>query len=132
MPNRAVELHDSQVASIRWEGGTCVIELAAHMHESDGTPGVDAGTGWTQPAQLTLHGAQAELIPGTLPLWILDGSVKVGNTLFENMLPIPFESTGITRLRLLGADGVLQVSGSGLSLQPTGVAEYLEDFPGAS
>lgn len=67
MPNRAVELHDSQVISVRLEGGTCVIELAAYVHDSDGTPGVDAGTGWTQAAQLTLHGAHDAQHPGTLP-----------------------------------------------------------------
>lgn len=58
--------------------------------------------------------------------------MKVGDTLFQNMLPIPFGITGVTSLRFVGAEGVLQISGDGLNLHSTGVAEYVEPFPGES
>ena len=54
MPNAAIELHDSSVTAIRMEGSDVVIDLDAYVHVSEGAPGIDAGTGWTQRVRMTV------------------------------------------------------------------------------
>lgn len=54
MTNRLIELHDSDVLDVTLDGDDVVIAMSAYVHESEGRPGIDAGTGWTQPVRVTV------------------------------------------------------------------------------
>jgi hypothetical protein len=45
-PNRAFELHDSDVTAVSWVGSELHLEMEAYVHASNGVPGVDGGSGW--------------------------------------------------------------------------------------
>jgi len=93
MVNQAVELHDSRVTRTMWSGPDLVVSLSVYVHRSEGRPDRDGGTGWTQDAELRVGTAKLLQTPRE-PLWILDGSIKVGDLVFENLLPIPFDHRG--------------------------------------
>jgi len=56
MSQRTIELHDSVIATIVLDGGTTLITFShAYIHQSDGVPGVDPGSGWSQRAELRIN-----------------------------------------------------------------------------
>jgi hypothetical protein len=60
MPNRAIEIHDSEVESLLIDVGQVVLEFSsAYIHQSDGRPAIDAGIGWTQRAVIRVDGEVA-------------------------------------------------------------------------
>jgi len=99
-----------------------------HVHETDGRPGRDHGTGWTQDAKLRIGTAKLLKSP-TVPSWILDGSIEVGERMFDNLLPIPFDHQGSVVVKLSGAEGELHATGVGASLTLLGEPVFVEDVP---
>ena len=56
--NEAIELHDSDLAAVKVAGDAVILCFhPAYIHRSAGKPGIDAGTGWTQDATITISGA---------------------------------------------------------------------------
>jgi len=51
-----------------------VLRLTAYVHQSEGRPDQDRGTGWTQEADLRVGMATLIEAP-TTSLWILDGAI---------------------------------------------------------
>src|SRR6478752_5375621 len=85
--HRAIEFHDSKLASVEQVGATVVLSFdAIYIHESVGVPGVDAGVGWYQPCTFTISDAQVSS-SGSLPSSVADGFVRLGHTLHQNGLP---------------------------------------------
>ena len=131
MSNQAVELHDSSVIRIAWDGRTLVLTLAVSMHQSDGDPARDRGTGWSQAAELRIQNAALRETP-PLPLWILDGVIAVGLQTYDDLLPLPFDQSGSVVVMLTGAEGTLRVTGVAAALTLLGEPTLVEEFPGAS
>ena len=128
MENRAVELHDSRVVATEWTGADLVLRMSVYLHQSDGQPGEDRGTGWTQDAELRVGTATPIELPSA-PLWILDGTIEVGQRVFENLLPVPFDHQGRVAVKLNGAAGKLHVVGVGATLTLLGKPVFIEDVP---
>ena len=126
--NRAVELHDSRVSTTTWSGRDLVLSLSAYLHQSDGRPGQDRGTGWTQDAELRIGTATLVVTPPG-PLVILDGAIDVGERVFDNLLPIPFAHQGPVVVTLNGAEGKLHAAGVGVTLTLRGNPAFVEDVP---
>jgi hypothetical protein len=130
MTNRLIELHDTTVLSVTTTEGNVIIAMSAYVHASTGRAGIDAGTGWTQPARFTvLEGCVVRRHEGD-QLWILDGMLTVGGEVFDNMVPTDVIADGDVKLVFSGAEGVLEVVGGGLRVEVTGEATYVEDFSG--
>jgi hypothetical protein len=55
--NLAIEFHDSEVERIRTAGPDAVLEMSVYVHASRGCPGVDAGSGWYQGAEMVVADA---------------------------------------------------------------------------
>jgi hypothetical protein len=85
--NRLIELRDSRVLSVTLDGDGVVIAMSANVHESEGRPGIDAGTGWTQPVRVTVFEGRVVRRHEGDRLWILDGMLTVGDETFNNMMP---------------------------------------------
>lgn len=134
--NQILELHDSEVAMVRFDGGTAVIVFShAYVHRSEGKPGEDPGTGWSQRAELVIEGVSETKLPHAWPCRIYDGSLELAQIVHNNVIPIPLVHDGRTKLRLDVADGddnftSLEITGNRVCLTLLGEASYIEEFPG--
>lgn len=95
MPNRAIEFHDSTLDSIIvTENGDVILHLpSAYVHESQGEPGRETGSGWVQEARIYVMGATVASSLLELPCDLRDGEIRVDGEIFQ-LLPIPFDRHG--------------------------------------
>ena len=130
--NCGIELHDSVLASLKSVGGK--IEIAfqpAYIHKSEGIPGVDPGTGWTQDIVLAVESGIAEGQVAELPVDVSDGELQVNGQQFQNVIPLPLDYLGSIELGLLlNSNERIVIRGSRMTSESVGTAEYVEDFPG--
>lgn len=128
--NEAIELHDSELAEITCRAGVMMIWLSpAYVHRSAGEPGRDAGTSWAQTAKLiVVEYSSAPLLSG-LPLRISSGSLRVGSTVYDNIIPARGRHPGGVELSLVLEQGkTIAVCGEGVRIELQGEARYLEEF----
>lgn len=125
----AVELHDTTVPCLRWESETAVVQLAAVVHCSVGSLGVDAGESWEQDGELKMGEATIHSCP-RWPLLIFSGSVQVAGDTLENLFPLPFDRVGPVSIRLSGAEGVFSATADRLVLTLKGSPRNVEPFCG--
>jgi hypothetical protein len=130
VPNRVIELHDTCVEGIEQVHGRIVLRLSAYLHESEGRPGIDRGTGWTLPARLVIENGRYDRPFVSHSLWVIDGHISIDDSLLDNCIPLPFDKRGRIRLFLAGAEGELAISGDRVYVEPMGPAVYVEEFPG--
>src|SRR4029077_16850718 len=91
MSNRAIEFHDSTFDGVEKDGTNGTLRFsAAYIHESDGKPALDAGSGWSQEARLHIAGASLSGEIPELPRDLWDGSIRLGDELYQ-MIPIPLD-----------------------------------------
>jgi hypothetical protein len=133
MPNRAIEIHDSKLQSIAISVGDVVLDFSsAYVHQSDGRPGIDTGTGWTQHAVLRVRG---DVVSGSLtrlPCHLSSGHLVLNGEHSDNEIPIPLSCDGYVQIHLTSVFGeTVQVRGSRVTLELLGAPEYVEEFPGA-
>ena len=58
--NQSIELHDSVLGEIGFAEGDAKLSFVhAYIHRSEGRPGIDPGTGWSQKAELIIEEAIA-------------------------------------------------------------------------
>ena len=127
MPNRVIEFHDSTFDGVEHEGGDVALRFsAAYIHQSEGKPGVDAGSGWIQELRLHISDASlsGEIVDLPCDLW--DGSISLDNERFD-CVPIPLDYRGRIEVNLV-QDGKLTVIGSGLRVELLGQPKYVEEF----
>jgi hypothetical protein len=129
MPNRAIEFHDSTLLSVTVEGADIRVALCAYVHESEGEPGVHAGTGWVQELEFLLASAVAEAMPPQEPLKLADGRVVADDRVFDGELPLPFAHSGSVRLELEAVGGDLRVVARGFRIIERGERRFVEDVP---
>jgi len=129
--NRAVELHDSDLGSAITHESLLELRLdPAYVHQSEGRPGIDRGTGWIQTLLVRVAGFSLEEPIPSLPQAIANGSLEIGPRKFDNAIPLPFRSEGPVHLRLLLADSGRWFVVSGVSIEVEEVDEprYVEQF----
>jgi len=132
VPNRIIELHDSEVAAITEVGSQIVVFFShAYIHQSEGRPGWDPGSGWSQSAALVFSEAILEGELPEFPAEIWDGTLVVGGDRLNNQIPAPFVHAGEVALRLkVGLPEDLWIRGRGATLTLLGDAVYVEEFSG--
>lgn len=125
-----LELHDSRVSSIEWVDGFALIRFSlAYVYKSNGKPGRDPASVWSQEAELILAEANTAsgLLP-PLPNTISEGFLEVGGIRHE-LIPLPFKSKVGARLHLQFADGAeLEMIGKRPVIELLGTPIYLEDI----
>ena len=128
--NRAIEFHDSTVDGVSRRGADVVVSFSkAYIHKSEGEPGVDPGTGWTQEAEFILSNGSIEGELPEFPCWVSDGRVECGGRVSDNCLTLPFHCRGPAKVELVFTDGsTVTVVGENASLNLSGEATYIEDF----
>ena len=130
--NRSIELHDSRLVALREKQGEAQIDFEAYVHVSEGRPGIDPGTGWTMPVRMTIPSATVVRAFEGESLWITDGAITVGSTVLDNECPVTLDVADEVQIRFVGHEGSLTVTGTGLRVEPTGDAKYVEEFPGSA
>src|SRR5580704_18713430 len=90
MTNRAIEIHDSKLQSIAIRAGHVVLDFSsAYIHQSDGRPSIDAGTGWTQHAVIRVRGDVVSGCLTELPCDLSSGYLTFNGQHSDNLIPIP-------------------------------------------
>jgi hypothetical protein len=129
--NRAIEIHDSVLDTMSLYNGDALLHFShLYIHESEGVPGIDAGTGWSQEGDLTISNAVVE---GSFSEWPADlhkGQIAVDGTVYKNEIPISLNVQGKIELRLQSWSDVISIIGTGAKLELIGEATYLEEVPG--
>jgi hypothetical protein len=98
MPNRAIEFHDSTFDSLERDGANVTLRFSeAYIHESNGEPGMAAGSGWVQEVRIHIGGASLSGEIPELPCDLWDGNIRLGGDLFRWS---PFRSTTKGQSRL--------------------------------
>jgi len=129
MPNRAIEFHDSTFDGLERDGANVTLRFcAAYIHESNGEPGRDAGSGWIQEVRLHVVGASVSGEVLELPCDLWGGNIGLGSDLFQ-MVPIPLDYKGTVEINL-EQNGKIRVVGTGVRLELVGEPTYVEEFPG--
>ena len=127
--NAAIEFHDSILERVEYEGETVVAVLTAYVHRSAGTPGVDAGTGWSQTLQLRFERGRAGGSLDKLPMALLGGYLETTVEQFDNLLPLPFKRVGSVSVELHAwNDQEIDIEGDSVEAVLVGEARYIEDI----
>jgi hypothetical protein len=132
MPNRAIEIHDSVLAAVSFSPGEAQLHFSSvYIHQSEGVPLRDAGSGWVQKAVLRIQDARVEGAFSEFPVDLSDGQIQMGQNILDNEIPVPLHHKGAFELRLKAMwQGQIVVSfeGSGAELELLGEPEYVEEF----
>ncbi len=127
--NEVIELHDSELAAVTVTGGTAVILFRpAYIHRSLGRPAIDAGTGWTQDATITI--TEASLSASVMsPATVLEGEVRVGDVIHDNIIPTKVRFQGAITMKLfLSPAQTLVARGNSITIEVQGEPSYVEEF----
>ena len=90
--NREIELHDSTLSKVETNQTNVTLSFdRAYVHCSEGTPGIDIGTGWSQKIDLILRQVATVKVPDDLPNDISDGYIIINGNKLDNMIPLPFK-----------------------------------------
>jgi hypothetical protein len=128
---RSIEFHDSCLGAVTLSAGDALLELApGYVHQWEKRAGRWRGTGWTKPVRIRVTGASLASVLPSLPVGIADGTLTIGATVHSNLVPLPFQGNGATRLRLLLVNSpALEVDGAGIVIWATGDGRHIEELP---
>ncbi len=118
------------------ENGTALIHFpSVYIHQSEGRLFEDAGTGWTQEAVLRITDAQVDgAFSAALQVWggdivyLSDGSLRMGDVISDNLIPIPLRITTDIQLKLESCGDTVEVRGTSAHLELIGEPKYVEEF----
>ncbi len=129
MPNRVIEIHGSRLDGLSTEGYEAVLQFGeVYIHQSEGVPAVDPGTGWLQEAAIRIAGGAVDGSFSEYPSYLDDGCLRLGSVVSEITIPIPLDQAGAVELRLEGWREAVSISGTHIRLELIGEAKYVEDF----
>ena len=132
MGNRAIEIHDSVLAAVSISQGEAQLHFSSvYIHQSDGAPGCDSGTGWVQKAVLHIHQARVDGSFSEFPVNLTTGQIRMGEDVLENEIPVPLHYKGAFELRLQAMwqnQVTVSFTGSGAELELLGEPKYVEEF----
>lgn len=126
-----IELHDTKMVGLIEVGTQMILFLRAYIHQSEGRPGWDAGSGWVQAVALTFTEGSLEGELPELPADIWEGSLIMADNVLRNYIPLPFIYRGDVALRIrLDNPADIVITGKQAVLTRIGEAVYVEEFTG--
>jgi hypothetical protein len=127
--NVAIEMHDSECLAVETdETGQGFVLLDAYVHRTEGEPGVFSGEGGVQRIRIKVNAMTVDGEIGNLPAYIYEGSLTIGTSIQDNMVPFPASYSEAIRLRLMLSEDarVVIISGTGISIEPEGAFRFVE------
>lgn len=101
----------------------------AYHHRSEGRPGFDSGTCWTQDARLIFEDAATSNNFPDWPCDIMDGELIVAGERHRNVIPVPLDVGVATELRLVcDSAHSVTIKGQRVRLELIGKPRYAEEF----
>jgi hypothetical protein len=127
--NSALEFHDSDVEAISGSGDCLrVVFSGAYVHRSARRPGIDAGTGYMQPAELVFSLASWSAPSSGCSGAISDGALVVNGTSMS-LVPLPFSASGQISVDFTFASGAtFSASAASVSCTSTGESRFIESY----
>jgi hypothetical protein len=118
------------------ENGTALIHFpSVYIHQSEGRLFEDAGTDWVQEAVLSITDAQVDgAFSAALQVWdgdiiyLSDGSLRMGEVISDNLIPIPLRITADIQLTLESCGDTVQVRGTSAHLELIGQPKRVDEF----
>lgn len=105
----------------------------AYIHKSEGQPGFDPGTGWTQAARLTFESGEIYGDLPDFPCSVWSGCLKFSGCPPDGAIPIPLHSITTAELELVFDEiHKIQIRGKEITLSLLGKESFVENFPGHS
>jgi hypothetical protein len=127
--NQAIELHDSECLAVEVdkEGWGSVL-LDAYVHRTSGEPGVSPGEGGVQRIRIKISAMTIQGDVGMLPAYVYEGSLTVGSSVQNNMVPFPASYPGTAVLSMMLSDDarIIVVSGGKVSIEAEGEFRFVE------
>ena len=133
MLNRHIEIHDSELANVSIVGGCAELHFSAVcVHQSEGTPGVDAGSSFFQEATLRITDVHFRGSFAEFPVDLGNGETRIEGKQFPNEIPLPLAHQGAFELCLkpMWQEEAVVFIGTGAKLELFGEPRSVEDFPG--
>ena len=139
MQSRFIEIHDSEFDTILYEGEGAVLHFPhVYIHASDGEPGSDCRSGWSQEAIVRVGHAHIEgkfsdesrAANGGVH-YLATGELTIDGNRWDNVIPIPLCVRGAVELSLECWGDTVRVSGDSITLELLGDAKYVEEFRGS-
>lgn len=130
--NRSVELHDSVLSAMTFDGDTAILHWSPLIiHASEGEPGRDPGVVWTQDATLTMRGVQIEQMP-ELPADVCEGIAVIAGVEHRNTLLIDTDMPALTLKGMACTGEMIAIHSVSGRLHLLGAPDHLEAFPQGS
>ncbi len=129
--NVAIEMHDSECLAVEvGDSGQGFVLLDAYVHRTSGEPGAVAGEGGIQRIRIKVEGMTVQGEIGQLPAYIYEGSLTIGASVQDNMVPFPAAYTDTVFLSMMLSEDarVLTVVGCGVSIEPESSFRFVEEF----
>lgn len=129
--HRAIELHDSVLASVGSRDGVVVVILRpAYVHSSEGEPGVNDGWVGVQTVILEFDDGRVDGTIEGLPADISDGDFEADGVLSPNMIKLPCDTAtrAVLTLYLSPGYGKVSIQGARVRVTTESEIEYVEAF----
>ncbi len=133
MSNMSIELHDSDIESIKCSSHEIKVFFSVILHESEGTPGIDSGVVYVQKAELLFQGnCNVVGVIRECPILISDGTLQIDNLCWENEIPVPLNRNGKVKFNIIPRDigDEIIITSDSVALTLLDKPKYLETFPG--
>jgi hypothetical protein len=125
-----VEFHDSDLNSIVVSADVVSLHVDAYVHRWEQRNGEWAGTGCMQPVTIVVRTGTAPITQFITPMEIVDGYVRVNETVYQNLVRLPFQGNGAVRVVLeLSNSAVLQFAGDRVTITAVGDPRFVEELP---
>jgi len=125
----AIELHDSECVSIvRDPSGDGVVVLNAYVHRYEGEFGRMPHEGGEQRIRIAIGSMTVVSETGPLPSTIYDSSLIVGESIFDNLVPLPAKHAGSVNLTMTLSDDAreVKITGEGIEIVAEGAFRFIE------
>ena len=128
--NEGIELHDSELSAISVENGmTTVFFSPAIVYRPSKIYSPTGSSVWLQPATITFDDASATAWTADQPVWVFNGTLRIGDTIHDNLIPLSETFEGLIELSLTLTTGErLSIRGRRVTVQLLGESTYLEEF----
>jgi hypothetical protein len=127
--NQAIELHDTECLAVEIDDQGCgSVLLDAYVHRTVGEPGISPGEGGVQRIRIKMGAMTIKGEVGPLPPYVYEGSLTVGSTVQDNMVPFPASSPETAALTMMLSDDarIVVVSGVTISIEAESGFRFVE------
>ena len=128
--NKSIEFHDSTLSKITQDHETIVLHFdKAYIHQSEGIPGIDNGTGWVQSIDIQLSQAKINFLPKNMPIDLYTGYFILDNKKLDNGIDLPLNSSGKIEICFTtNFNEKIVITAKSVSSIEESELEFVEDF----